>query len=154
MSGLPLAKLVDIPPVWLLLFVALARVQALLLPFRPVQHPVLDLAGGLLVGGGVLLALVAIVQMRQAGTTVIPHLDAYALVTNGVFSRSRNPIYLGDAMVLAGLILFWGNWVALPLVPLFMWVIADRFIGPEEARLAARFGPAWTQWAARTRRWL
>jgi protein-S-isoprenylcysteine O-methyltransferase Ste14 len=154
MSGLPPAKLIDLPPVWLALFVVLARIQATRLPLWPVEHPLFDLAGGLLVGGGVLLMLVAVVQMQQNRTTIVPHLEASVLVTNGVFARSRNPIYLGDAMVLAGLILFWGNWVALVLVPLFMAVIADRFIRPEEARLAARFGPAWTEWSGRVRRWL
>lgn len=154
MFGLSWAKLMDIPPVWLLLFIVLARVQAVRVPLWSVQHWALDLAGGLLVGGGVLMAAVAIMQLRQNRTTVIPHLEATALVTNGVFSRSRNPIYLGDAMVLTGLILFWGNWVALLLVPVFAAVITDRFIAPEEARLRARFGMAWTAWAERTRRWI
>ena len=154
LKGLPWWKAVDLPPLWLALFLALAWVQAERLPLWPVTHPAADLIGGLLVGGGVLLMAVAVVQMREARTTVIPLLEPDALVTQGVFSRSRNPIYLGDAMVLAGMILFWGNWVALLLVPLFMAVIADRFILPEEARLQARFGPAYAAWAARTRRWL
>jgi protein-S-isoprenylcysteine O-methyltransferase Ste14 len=154
MQGLPLTKLIDMPPLWLALFVALARVQAVLLPVGPPAPALLGLVAGLMVGGGVLLALVALVQMRQAQTTVVPHLDASALVTNGVFARSRNPIYLGDALVLAGLILWWGAWPSLILVPLFGWVITDRFILPEEARLRARFGPAFEAWAARTRRWV
>lgn len=154
MKGLSWSKMVDMPPVWLALFVALAWVQATWLPLWPVRHPALDLAGGLLVGGGVLLMAAAAVQMQQHRTTIVPHLEPSALITTGVYARSRNPIYLGDAMVLAGLCLFWGSWAALALVPLFMWVIADRFILPEEARLRQAFGPAFETWAARTRRWL
>jgi protein-S-isoprenylcysteine O-methyltransferase Ste14 len=77
-----------------------------------------------------------------------------ALVTTGVFARTRNPIYLGDAAILAGLVLFWQAWPSLVLVPLFVWLITDRFIRPEEERLHARFGVRFEQWAQRTRRWL
>lgn len=154
MQGLSLRQMIDMPPLWLLLFVALARVQAVRLPFATLDHPLADLAGGLLVGGGLVLAAVAVVQMRQSRTTVIPHQEASALVTVGVYARSRNPIYLADAMILAGLVLYWGNWPALVLVPVLMAVLTDRFIRPEEERLRAAFGPAFDTWAQRTRRWL
>jgi protein-S-isoprenylcysteine O-methyltransferase Ste14 len=97
---------------------------------------------------------VAVVQMRQNQTTFVPHRHARHLVTNGVFARSRNPIYLGDLMVLLGLIVHWSAWPSLVLVPLFMWLITDRFILEEEAWLRQDFGPQWEEWAARTRRWL
>jgi protein-S-isoprenylcysteine O-methyltransferase Ste14 len=151
---LPLAKMIDMPPVWLALFLALAHVPVLSFPGAMLDHPVLDLVGGVLVGGGLVTMLLALVEMRRHRTTVIPHKEADALVTSGIFARSRNPIYLGDAMVLVGLILYWGAWPSLVLVPLFVWVIGDRFILPEEARLRARFGAAFDGWAERTRRWL
>ncbi|MFD0980751.1 methyltransferase family protein [Tropicimonas aquimaris] len=147
-------KWIDLPPLWLLLFVALARVQAVRLPVGVINTPVTDLLAGLLIGGGLLLMAVAVVQMRQNRTTFMPHQHARHFVTNGVFARSRNPIYLGDAMVLLGLIVHWSAWPSLVLVPLFMWVITDRFILEEEAWLREDFGPQWEQWAARTRRWL
>ena len=40
------------------------------------------------------------------------------------------------------------------LVPLFMWVITDRFIVEEEAWLEQDFGPQWEAWSVRTRRWV
>ena len=79
-------------------------------------------------------------EMRRARTTPIPHMQPSALVTGGIFGRSRNPIYLDEALVLAGLCLRWG-WPALILVPLFAAVITDRFIRAEEARLHDGFGP-------------
>ena len=151
---LPPAKMIDMPPVWLLLFLGLAYVPVRAFPGAMLQHPVLDLLGGLAVGGGVVLMLLALMEMRRQRTTVVPHMEADTLVTGGVFARSRNPIYLGDALVLAGFVLFWGAWPSVVLVPLFMWVVADRFILPEEARLRARFGQAFEAWAARTRRWI
>lgn len=150
----PVWKWLDLPPVWLLVFLALARVQAVRLPVARGDHPALDLMAGLLVGGGVLLMLVAVVQMRQNRTTFMPHEHARFLVTNGVFARTRNPIYLGDVMILAGCILWWSAWPSLLLVPLFMWVITDRFIRQEECWLAEDFGPEFVQWAVKTRRWM
>ena len=87
-------------------------------------------------------------------TTVLPHKAASALVTSGPFRISRNPIYLGDALILAGLILWWQAWAMVWLLPAFVVVIDRRFVRPEEARLRATFGAAFDAYAARVRRWL
>lgn len=157
-ARLSMMKWIDIPPVWLAVFAVLAYwigegARAVLPRSLPLEHPVLDLLGGLLVGAGVLLMVLAVAEMRRARTTPIPHMQPSALVTGGIFGRSRNPIYLGDALVLAGLCLRWG-WPALILVPLFAAVITDRFIRAEEARLHDAFGPEYDTWAARVRRWI
>jgi len=125
-------------------------------PYNRIPHLLfgMALAGGLLVGGGLLSIGLAALEMRRARTTVIPHMEPDALVTSGIFRRSRNPIYVGDALVLTGLILRWGAWPSLVLVPLFVWLITDRFVLDEEARLRARFGAAFDAYVERTRRWL
>ena len=101
-----LFKWIDIPPVWLALFAFVAwligRADQWNLSFGGAWS---DFAAGLLIGGGLLLMLLAVVEMRKWRTTVIPHRDASHLVQSGIFSRSRNPIYLGDVLVLAGLVL-------------------------------------------------
>lgn len=147
-------KWVDLPPVWLGVFLVLAWIQATRLPLPLSGGALTDLLGGLMVGGGVVLMALAVIQMRQAGTTVIPHQAPQALVDSGAFARSRNPIYLGDALVLCGFILFWDAWPSLVLVPLFVWLITDRFILPEEDRLRDAFGGRFDAYAARVRRWL
>ena len=151
MSGL---RWLDIPPVWLLAFVGLAWLQSERLPLGQFGGAWAELAGGLLVGGGVLLAILAVLEMRRHRTTPIPHMTASALVTSGIFGVSRNPIYLGDVLILAGCILYWDAVPSLVLLPLFGWLITDRFILPEEARLREGFGPAFEAYTARTRRWL
>jgi protein-S-isoprenylcysteine O-methyltransferase Ste14 len=113
-----------------------------------------QLLAGLLIGAGLVLMLLAVIEMRKFRTTVLPHMQAAHLVTSGIFKRTRNPIYLGDALLLAGFCLRWEAVLALPLVPLFVWVIERRFILAEEARLARKFGNAYGSYMRNTRRWI
>ncbi|MBS0124152.1 methyltransferase family protein [Thetidibacter halocola] len=148
-------KWIDMPPIWLAAALALAWMQkthfAYGLGFGPVWA---DLLGGTLVGAGILLMLLAIWEMRRHRTTVIPHREADRMVTTGIFSRTRNPIYLGDSLILVGMILYWDAVLALPLVPLFVWVIERRFIIPEEDRLRRKFRADFARYAQQVRRWL
>lgn len=148
-----LSRMIDLPPLWLGLFAALAWAQAQLLP-TGAFGPVATALGGALVVAGILLMLAAFVEFRRHRTTVVPHRQASALITTGIYRLSRNPIYLADALILAGLCLRWSAASGLILVPAFTALIAARFIAPEEARLRAGFGTAFDTWAARTRRWL
>lgn len=148
-----LRETIDLPPLWLALFAALAWAQARALPwggFGAWGDP----AGAALIGAGIVLMAAAFVEFRRHRTSVVPHRQPAALITTGVYRLTRNPIYLADALILAGLCLRWDAVPSLLLVPVFMAVITARFIRPEEARLAAGFGPAFAAWAARTRRWL
>lgn len=148
-------KYIDLPPVWLLLACVAAWAQPCLidagLSFGGVWA---DFAGGLLVGGGVLLMLLAVYEMRQYRTTIMPHREADQMVTSGIFSRSRNPIYLGDVLVLAGVVLTVDAPLALPLIPIFLWIIERRFVIPEENRLRRKFRADFARYCQKTRRWL
>lgn len=148
-------RTVDLPPVWLAGALALAWAQAAYLPMGlSFGGAWADFLGGILVGGGVLLLALAITEMRRQRTTVIPHREADRLVTSGIFKRSRNPIYLGDTLILAGLILRWDAVLALPLVPIFLWVIEKRFVVPEEDWLRRKFRADFARYCQKTRRWL
>ncbi|WP_323772039.1 isoprenylcysteine carboxylmethyltransferase family protein [Antarctobacter sp.] len=148
-------KWIDMPPVWLTGALLLAWVQKTYFGFGLSFGPVwADLLGGLLVGGGLILMGLAISEMRRHRTTVIPHRNADRLVTSGIFKRTRNPIYLGDSMILAGMILYWGAVLALPLVPIFVWVIERRFIVPEEDRLRRKFRASFAHYEKDVRRWV
>lgn len=147
-------KWIDLPPIWLAGFLfcnfALGRSGYFGSPFGDWA----DLPGAILLGLGIVLMVLAVVQMTRHRTTVVPHREADALVSSGIFGLSRNPIYLGDALVLAGVVLMSGPPVAGLLVPVFMVVIRQRFILPEEARLSRRFGSEFETYARRVRRWI
>jgi len=138
---------IDIPPSWLVLHIGAAWVLSLVSPSVFGAWGVV--LGPGLVGLGALVLGAAALQMVRSRTTVIPRRTPSALVTGGMFAWSRNPIYLADAVILSGAIL----WLALPLVASFVWLIQTRFIRDEEARLTEAFGPEFDLWASRTRRW-
>lgn len=142
----------DYPPIWLAGF-ALAGWAA----GRAAAHGPGWLAGGglALVLTGLALMLWAAWTLGRARTTLDPHGQPRHLVTTGPFRLSRNPIYLADALILAGLCLaFRAPLAAVPLVAGFVAVISARFIGPEEARLARAFPKAFAAYRQRTRRWI
>ena len=145
----------DLPPIWLiahgLLAWSVARPDPWGLTFGRVWA---EFAAGLLMGGGLLLILVAVMQMRRHRTAVMPRREASVLLATGVFRRSRNPIYLGMALILLGWILRLDAPLALPLLSVFVWMIERRFILGEEAALARLFPRDWERYRQATRRWL
>lgn len=142
----------DYPPVWLAGFVGSAWAAGRLWPHGPAGQSV---AGWGLVGLALALMLAAILTMARRRTTVDPHGQPSALVTSGAFALSRNPIYLADALMLAGFcLIFDAPLAAILLVPLFAAVITRRFILPEEARLHAAFADRFAAYRSRTRRWI
>ncbi len=151
--GLTLKQAIDVPPIWLLGFAVLVWVLGRMLPMPLGIHAVQILGTGL-VALGILVILLAAVQFQRHKTTIIPHLTASHLLTSGLFGVSRNPIYLADAIILAGLCLRWDNLHGLILVPVFMWIIQSRFIVTEEQRLRATFGDAFEAYATKVRRWI
>lgn len=148
-------KWVDLPPAWLVAFAALAWVQATRYPAGlSFGGGWADFVGGLLVGGGLVLIALAFAEFRRHRTTVIPHRDAERLIQTGIFRRSRNPIYLADVLILAGLILRWDAVLSLPLVPALLWVLEKRFVIPEENRLRRKFRAEFARYCQKTRRWI
>ena len=146
---------VDLPPVWLLGFATLAWAQARYVPLGlSLDSGVADLLSGLLIGAGVILIALAIAEFRRFKTTVMPHEVPSSMIQTGIFKRSRNPIYLGDVLILAGLVLRFDAVLSLALVPIFTWVLERRFILPEEERLRRKFRVDFARYEKQTRRWL
>ncbi|MCB2011261.1 MAG: isoprenylcysteine carboxylmethyltransferase family protein [Geminicoccaceae bacterium] len=145
----------DLPPVYMLLsglvMYGLDRwVPVWTLP----SQDTLRMAGVWVAVAGLVPAILAAVRMFRARTTVHPHHQPSALVTDGIFALSRNPIYVTDVLLLAGWALWLGSLSAWLGLPLFVTVVTRRAIRPEEARLAATFGRAYDDYRARVRRWL
>ena len=137
------------PPVWLLACLFLAWV----LPFRFAPGG-LAILGCLLIAVGAVLVVLAVVEFRRARTTIIPRESPDALISGGIYRFTRNPIYLADALFLAGAALYWGSISGLLLVPVFILLIERRFVRGEEALLQSVYGEAYGNYTKRVRRWL
>jgi protein-S-isoprenylcysteine O-methyltransferase Ste14 len=102
------------------------------------------------------LVVAAFLAFRKHRTTYHPqNVDkARTLLTSGIFGFSRNPMYLGMALVLAG----WAFYLASPLAVLgvvFFVAYIQRFqIVPEERALGSTFGADYAAYCARVRRWI
>ena len=143
------------PPIaWILALAAgVAADQLYPLRFVPASVP------GAWVGGAIFaialaLAIWAIVTIRQAGTQVETYKPTTAIVANGPYRFTRNPIYLGMVLGLIGLaIAFDSLWILATLV-LFYLVIRYGVVAREEAYLERKFGDVYLGYKSRVRRWL
>jgi len=91
---------------------------------------------------GILISILGVTEFRGAGTTVDPRVpeQSDSLVTSGVYRHSRNPMYTGFLLALAGWGMFLGSLPSLLFIPAFV-VYMNRFqIIPEERFMRANFG--------------
>lgn len=113
-------------------------------------------AAALIAGAGLAIDLVSIGAFFKRKTTVNPLTPAKtnALVIDGLYRFSRNPMYLGLLMILAGWALYLGNILNVALLGLFVWAINELQIKPEEKALREKFGADYDAYCKRVRRWI
>lgn len=131
----------------------LERIWPTGLMFRSLQLRSLIPAGWLLMAAGGLFDLAAMLTLSRNQANILPHRAATRLVTSGPFAMSRNPIYLGNTLLMAGAALAFDNIWLLVCGLAAALAVRQLAILREEAHLAARFGDEWHAYAARTRRW-
>ena len=144
------------PPLVALLFGVAMWTVARLLPPVHIAGQWRFVLAGVCVGFGVIMALLGIFAFRQAKTTVNPvnPEKASSVVTGGVYSYTRNPMYVGLTALLVG----WAIWLSAPwmlLGPVAFMLYMTRFqIIPEERVMSSKFGRDYNDYRNRVRRWL
>jgi len=109
--------------------------------------------GGLIMAAGFALALPAILAFRRAGTDVEPWKPSSTLVTDGVYRRLRNPMYVGATLLLTGFaVLFASDWTLVMTIA-FAGVVHLGVVKREERYLEAKFGDAYRAYKARVPRY-
>lgn len=105
---------------------------------------------------GALFAVLGILAFRLKSTTVDPTRPekASSLVTGGIYQYTRNPMYLGMALVLIGGAIRISNPICLVSVILFIWYMTEFQIKPEEKALVKNFGEEYKTYTDQVRRWL
>ena len=148
-------KLIDInPPVYF--YVAL--ISMLLVHF---VFPLLDfirypftLLGVIPVVIGIITNLITDSSFKKHNTTVKPLLDTNALITNGIFRISRNPMYLGFGLILLGIAIMLGTIFPFIIAAGYMIFLDIVFIQFEEKKLESKFGTGWLNYRSQVRRWI
>jgi protein-S-isoprenylcysteine O-methyltransferase Ste14 len=104
---------------------------------------------------GIAVAVGGVISFRRAKTTVNPLKPerSAALVATGVYSFTRNPMYLGMALVLVAWAVYLSSIWSLSGPVLFVLYITAFQIVPEERVLAELFGAQYAEYKTRVRRW-
>ncbi|MDH3197937.1 MAG: isoprenylcysteine carboxylmethyltransferase family protein [Candidatus Krumholzibacteria bacterium] len=112
------------------------------------------LAGVALIAIGVGLNLWADGLFKTHGTEVKPFRESSALVIEGPFRFSRNPMYAGMLAVLAGAAVLAGTLTPFFVVIITAWLLTAHFVIPEERHMEEQFGEPYRAYKSRVRRWL
>ncbi len=142
------------PPRIFLAAMVIAFALELAFPTRFVSGLVRLVLGAGLLGGGFWLAYAAIGQQRRAGTNIETHRPTETIVRDGLYGRSRNPIYIGLILIYLGVAVLGDSlWLLALLAPLLV-VMQFGVIAREEAYLERKFGDTYRSYRASVRRWL
>lgn len=109
-----------------------------------------------LIAGALMLDLSSLFLFIKRKTTPNPFSpeNASKLVTSGMYRFTRNPMYVGLALLLTGWAIYLGSLSPFLLIPLFVVVLTVQQIIPEEKILEEKFGKEYLDYKQSVRRWL
>lgn len=109
--------------------------------------------GAALAAVAIVIAVFAFMQFRKARTHVEPWKPTTAIIADGLYRITRNPLYIASALLYAGIAVAAGSgWALVMLVPV-MLVIEFGVVRREEAYLEAKFGDTYRAYKEQVRRW-
>ena len=142
------------PPLLFLLLIMFGWLLQQWIPLAIHLPIAIRVGGGAIAAAGLVFLLSSAGLFRRHQTAIEPWRPSSALVTEGIYAWTRNPIYLGFCMITAGLGIATSNlWTVLAVVPgaAGVYLIA---IAKEEAYLEREFGEEYLVYKNRVRRWL
>ena len=142
------------PPTYLLIAIFLIVILHFTLPVIILIPMPWTLLGIIPLVFGIVVNVNADQLFHKANTAVCPFDKAYALVTDGPYRFTRNPMYLGFTLVLLGVSILAGSLMPFAVVLAFALLMDRMFIQMEEKKLSASFGAQWEEYKSHTRRWL
>ncbi|MDQ3372613.1 MAG: isoprenylcysteine carboxylmethyltransferase family protein [Acidobacteriota bacterium] len=140
-----------------LIFLSGLLVGGLISGFFPVEilpRTLAVIAGISLAVAGLTIILTAIVQMRRAKTNVEPWKPTTAILDEGLYAVSRNPIYLAMALIYLGIAFLFNSFWFLPPLVLVLPAIHFGVILREEKYLERKFGDEYLNYKTSVRRWI
>ncbi|MBN2426015.1 MAG: isoprenylcysteine carboxylmethyltransferase family protein [Calditrichaceae bacterium] len=145
-------KNIFIPPVLFMVSLVLIAASFFVLPaFNLIPFPY-NLAGLLLIWAGIVLNGKVVDLCKKYNT---PHdfCRTTVLIEEGVFTKSRNPMYIGMFLFLLGLAVCFMNLAAVIFSYLFLFIVRIAFITMEEKKLEQEIGQSYLEYKVRVKRW-
>lgn len=142
------------PPLIFLLAIVVGFLFERVFPVSVVPHLVAWVAGPAFVVLGAFIGVVSLGAFFRAGTSPLPIRATTALVIEGPYRFSRNPMYLGLSVLYLGIALWMGGLWPLVLLPVVIAVLQRQVIVREEQFMEQRFGEDYLRYKARVRRWI
>ena len=142
------------PPIITLICIVLNYLSTYLI--NPIKFPNTEIISGLIFLLGLFTAIFAILLFKKDKTTVNPidPEETTTLVTTGIFSITRNPMYLGLFFLISSTVLFFGSWLGIIILVIFVWYINKFQIIPEEQAMEKLFGKKYNEYKKNVRRWI
>ncbi len=103
---------------------------------------------------GIAIMLGAVGLFKRTGPDPKPWKTTPEIISTGVYRFTRNPMYVGMALIQTGIGIGFANGWIVALVPPVLVVIHAIAIRPEEAYLESKFGESYTEYKKSVRRWL
>jgi protein-S-isoprenylcysteine O-methyltransferase Ste14 len=146
------------PPVVLVICGTLMWLMDRFLPSFKFAFPYRTLFFWIILLGGLSVFASGVFSIIKRKTTIHPDhkslLKPTALVTRGIFRYTRNPIYLGMAIMLLAWMVFLESWLSIAGLIFFVAFITRYQIMPEEEALAKVFGEEYNRYRNNVRRWV
>lgn len=140
------------PPLIFLGFVMLGPLIDLWLALPPLTVP--RWLGAVVALPGLALIATGVGTFRRSGEDPTPWTGTGQVIATGIYARTRNPMYLGMAIVALGLAVALASMMALLMTLVAVAVVGRTVIAREERYLEAKFGSHYREYMARVRRWL
>ena len=146
-----------IPPP--LIYAAIFFLSILMQKIIPINNSFFDsrnatIAGIVLIAIALLFILPALIKFVQSKNTLVTIKSATSLQTKGIYSLTRNPMYMGLLILYSGIAMLGGNWWTFIFIPLIIIIVQSYVIRGEENYLQRAFGEEYNAYRKKVRRWI
>jgi protein-S-isoprenylcysteine O-methyltransferase Ste14 len=146
-----------IPPP--LIYAAIFFLSILMQKIIPINNSFFDsrnatIAGIVLIVIALLFILPALIKFVQSKNTLVTIKPATSLQTKGIYSLTRNPMYMGLLILYSGIAMLEGNLWTFIFIPLIIIIVQSYVIRGEENYLQRAFGEEYIAYRKKVRRWI
>ena len=142
------------PPILALIMIALIYISSLFIETMTLNYQGLLSIFFLILGLACLLPSFKLFAKFKTTITPLKPSNSTALVTEGMYRYSRNPMYLGLLLLTIASTIWFGNWLGIIINIVFIFLINILQIIPEEEALLKIFGEEYGEYKKNVRRWI